>query len=398
MIKRFLIAIVLLVIVAGGVVGFNMFRDQAIQDFFANMPVPTATVSVVEAQTSSLTPTIEAIGTVNAIQGVDLTVETAGVITEVNFAANQKVNAGDVLLRLDDAVQQADLEAGRTQAALDQQSLQRARELQQRGVGSNVSLESAQAAGQSSAAQVQKLEAVLTQKQLRAPFSGTVGIPGVDVGQYLTPGNPVVTLQDLSTMRADFTVPEQRLSQIRIDQPVVVTLDGQEGEFKGKITGIDPKIDAASRLVSVRAAIENPDAVLVPGQFARIKIQLPPEDGVIVLPQTAVVTSLYGDYVYVVRPIEQKEAQQNVEKQEEQAEAAAAAEQPQTPPATQQASQVFVQVGRRSGREIEITSGIKAGDQVITAGQNRLNNGTPVAIDNTIDPSQVNAPTQVSQQ
>lgn len=398
MIKRLLIAIVLLAIVAGAVVGFNMFRDKAITDFFANMPVPTATVSAVTTEQRSWTPNIEAIGTVSAIQGVDLTVETAGVITEVNFKANQQVKMGDVLLRLDDAVQRADVEAAKTQAALDQQSLKRAQELQQRGVGSNVSLDTAQAAAQSSAAQVQKLDAVLTQKQLRAPFNGTVGIPRIDVGQYLAPGTAVVTLQDLTTMRADFTVPEQRLSQIRIDQPVIVTLDGQDGEFKGKITGIDPKIDPASRLVSIRAAIENPDNVLVPGQFARVRVQLPAEDGIIILPQTAVVTSLYGDYVYVVRPMEQKKAEEEKDKKEEQGDAAAAAGQPQTPPATQQASQVFVQLGRRNGAEIEIKSGLKVGDQVITAGQNRLSNGTPVAIDNTIDPSKAKAPTQVSQQ
>lgn len=398
MIKRLLIAIVLLAIVAGAVVGFNMFRDKAITDFFANMPVPTATVSAVTTEQRSWTPNIEAIGTVSAIQGVDLTVETAGVITEINFKANQQVKMGDVLLRLDDAVQRADLEAAKTQAALDQQSLQRAKELQQRGVGSNVSLDTAQAAAQSSAAQVQKLEAVLTQKQLRAPFNGTVGIPRIDVGQYLAPGTAVVTLQDLTTMRADFTVPEQRLSQIRIDQPVIVTLDGQDGEFKGKITGIDPKIDPASRLVSIRAAIENPDNVLVPGQFARVRVQLPAEDGIIILPQTAVVTSLYGDYVYVVRPMEQKKAEEEKDKKEEQGDAAAKAGQPQTPAATQQASQVFVQLGRRNGAEIEIKSGLKVGDQVITAGQNRLSNGTPVAIDNTVDPSKAKAPTQVSQQ
>lgn len=398
MIKRFLIAIVLLALIGGAVIGFNMFRDKAIQDFFANMPVPTATVSAVTTDKRSWTPNIEAIGTVNAIQGVDLTVETAGVTTEVNFKANQQVKAGDVLLRLDDAVQRADLEAGKTQAALDQQSLKRAQELQQRGVGSNVSLDTAQAAAQTSGAQVQKLDAVLTQKQLRAPFNGTVGIPRIDVGQYLSPGTAVVTLQDLTTMRADFTVPEQRLGQIHIDQPVIVTLDGQDGEFKGKITGVDPKIDPSSRLVSIRAAIENPDNVLVPGQFARVKVQLPAEDGIIILPQTAVVTSLYGDYVYVVRPMEQKKAEENKEQKEKQGDAAADAGQPKTPPATQQAAQVFVQLGRRNGTEIEIKSGLNVGDQVITAGQNRLSNGTPVAIDNTIDPSKAKAPTQVSQQ
>ncbi|HEV7417413.1 MAG TPA: efflux RND transporter periplasmic adaptor subunit, partial [Tianweitania sediminis] len=327
------------------------------------------------------------------------------------FEANQRVEAGDVLVQLDDAVQRADLAAARTQADLDQQTLQRAQELQQRGVGTSVSLEAAQAAAQASSAQVQKAEAVLSQKQLRAPFSGTVGIPRVDVGQYLQPGTTVVTLQDLDLMRADFTVPEQRLSQIRIGQPVVVSLDGTNTRFEGEITGIDPRIDPASRLVSVRAAIENPEQTLAPGQFAQIEVQLPTEDNVMILPQTAVVTSLYGDYVYLVRPIQPEAAQENPEAQQGAAPAPAAgaegqgaegAAQPQAAPATQQAAQVFVQVGRRNGPDVEIRSGLNVGDVVITAGQNRLSNGTPVAVDNTVNPAAdgngAGAPQQVSQQ
>ncbi|MBP0437150.1 efflux RND transporter periplasmic adaptor subunit [Tianweitania sediminis] len=411
MIKRFLIAIVLLALVGGGIVGFNMFRDQAIQDFFANMPTPTATVSTVTVEPRSWTPSIGAIGTISANRGVELTVENAGIITAVNFEANQRVEAGDVLVQLDDAVQRADLAAARTQADLDQQTLQRAQELQQRGVGTSVSLEAAQAAAQASSAQVQKAEAVLSQKQLRAPFSGTVGIPRVDVGQYLQPGTTVVTLQDLDLMRADFTVPEQRLSQIRIGQPVVVSLDGTNTRFEGEITGIDPRIDPASRLVSVRAAIENPEQTLAPGQFAQIEVQLPTEDNVMILPQTAVVTSLYGDYVYLVRPIQPEAAQENPEAQQGAApvpaagaegEAAEGATQPQAAPATQQAAQVFVQVGRRNGPDVEIRSGLNVGDVVITAGQNRLSNGTPVAVDNTVNPAAdgngAGAPQQVSQQ
>jgi membrane fusion protein (multidrug efflux system) len=343
MIKRLLIAIVLLAVLAAGVVGFNMFRDQAIENFFANMPVATVTVSTVEVKPESWTPSIDAIGTVNAIRGVDLTVETTGIVKELRFSANERVEAGAVLVQLDDAVQRADLFAARTQADLDKQALDRAIELQQRGVGSTVSLQAAEAAAAASGAQAEKLEAVLQQKQLRAPFAGTVGIPRVDIGQYLSPGTSVVTLQDLETMRADFTEP----------------------------VGIDPKVDPSSRLVSVRAAIENPDERLTPGQFARIYVDMPREDDVIALPQTAVVTSLYGDYVYVARkPEAEGEGEAATEGDAEKLEA----------------RQVFVTVGRRSGSQVEIASGLEGGEMVVTAGQNRLNNGTPIAIDNTIDP------------
>ncbi len=370
MIKRFLIAIVLLAILVGGLIGFNIFRDQAIENFFANFPVQTVTVSAVTAEPTSWTPTIQAIGTVHAGQGVDLTVETAGIVKEIHFQANQRVARGDVLLQLDDAVQQADLVAGRAQAALDQQSLERARELSERGVGSAVTLQAAEAAAANSTALLAKLEAVLQQKQLLAPFSGTVGIPRVDVGQYLTPGANVVTLQDLDTMRADFTVPEQELGNLAIGQAVRVRVDGIDTMFAGEIVGIDPKVDPASRLVSVRAEIANNEGRLTPGQFALIQVILPTDEDVIALPQTAIVTSLYGDHVYVVRKVEGAGASEG-EGEEERLEA----------------RQVFVTVGRRSGSEVEIVKGISPGDIVITAGQNRLSNGTPVAIDNTIDPS-----------
>lgn len=362
MIKRFLIAIVLLALVVGGLVGFNMFRDKAIEDFFANMPAQTVTVSTVTAEPASWTPAIDAIGTVSASRGVDLTVETTGIVKELGITANQRVAEGDMLLRLDDVVQQADLAATQAQAALDKQALERALELRDRGVGSTVTLQAAEAAAAASAAQVQKLEAVLQQKQLRAPFAGKLGIPRVDEGQYLSPGVAVVTLQDLDTMRADFTVPEQRLSQLRIGQKVRLSADGDDTVFAGEITGIDPKVDPSSRLVAVRAAIDNPEGRLTPGQFVRINVELPQEDGVIALPQTAVVTSLYGDYVYVARK-------------------------PEGADDKLEARQIFVRVGRRSGRDVEIVSGLSQGDMVVTAGQNRLSNGTPVAIDNTIDPA-----------
>jgi membrane fusion protein (multidrug efflux system) len=367
MIKRLLIAIVLLGLVAGGLVGFNLFRDKAIEDFFASMPAQTVTVSTVTVAPEVWTPVIDAIGTVSASRGVDLTVETTGIVKELNIATNQRVEEGEVLVRLDDAVQQADLAATRAQAALEKQALERALELRERGVGSAVALQSAEAAASASAAQVQKLEAVLQQKQLRAPFAGKLGIPRVDEGQYLTPGVAVVTLQDIDTMRADFTVPEQRMAQLRIGQKVRLTADGDDTVFAGEITGIDPKVDPSSRLVSVRAAIDNPDGRLTPGQFVRINVELPQEDGVIALPQTAVVTSLYGDYVYAARPKEGQEGEGDAQALE--------------------ARQIFVTVGRRSGRNVEIVSGLSEGDVVVTAGQNRLSNGTPLAIDNTLDPA-----------
>lgn len=392
MIKRFVIAFILLVLVVGGLVGFNIFRDRAIQQFFANMPVQPVTVSTVKVEPITWTPGVEAIGTVSAARGVDLTVETTGIVKEIRFQANQKVEQGAVLIQLDDAVEKADLEAQKAQAANDQTALARAQELADRRVGSQVTLDAARAQATASAAQVAKLQAVLDQKQLRAPFSGTVGIPRVDLGQFLQPGNRVATLQDLDTMRVDFSVPEQQLPLLKIGQPVQLgTGEDDDGlPFRGEIRGIDPKIDPASRLVAVRAEVANTGGQLSPGQFVHVRVVLPEEKNIVALPQTALVTSLYGDYIYVVRPAEkaQDAAAPAKPAESEPAEGAPASAAAGDKPSLV-VRQIFVKPGRRNLGLVEITEGLSPGDEVVTAGQNRLSNGAPVVVDNTLD---VNTP------
>lgn len=408
MIKRFIIAFVLLVLICGGIVGFNLFRDNAIKEYFATMKPPAATVSTTVIKPTSWTPGIEAIGTVSAVRGVDLTVETAGIIKEIGFAANQKVEAGAVLVQLDDAVQQADLDAQKAQAALDQTALKRAVELQKRGVGSDVTLDNARAAASASESQLSKLQAVLDQKQLRAPFAGTAGIPKIDLGQYLAPGTAVVTLQDLDTMRVDFTVPEQQLSLLKIDQSVRLGVGDGELPFEGTIRGINPKIDPSSRLVSVRAEVANPEGKLSPGQFVQVRVELPEENNVLAVPQTALTTSLYGDYIYVVQKAKPAEAGQPAAEPAK-TEADAAKPAAQSEPAADAAkpagetgpelvlSQVFVTPGRRNAGLVEILKGVADGDEVVTAGQNRLFNGMSVNVDNTIDPTKLANPQAAAQ-
>lgn len=367
MIKRFIFAALFLILVAGGLIGFNLFRDKAIQDFFANMPRPTVTVSTTTVESVKWEPTIPAIGTVRATNGVDLSVESAGIVKEILFKANDQVKEGDVLVRLEDEIQRADLEAAQTQNELDKQSLARAQELGRRGVGSQSALDAANAAFQASSAAVVKAQAALNQKLIRAPFSGTIGIPRLEIGEYLSPGSVVATLQNLETMRIDFTIPEQQFSLLQIGQPVRVGLTDEDMPFVGKIIGIDPKIDPSTRLVSVRAEITNPEGKLNPGQFARVRVELPAEENIIAVPQTAVVTSLYGDFVYRLKPVEEK--------------AEDGAEQLYT------VEQIFVQIGRRERDVIEITNGLNVGDVVVNAGQNRLSNGAQVRINNSVQPA-----------
>ncbi|TPJ42165.1 efflux RND transporter periplasmic adaptor subunit [Mesorhizobium sp. B2-5-13] len=431
--RVFIIIVVLavLVIVVGGIVGFNFLRDNGIKQYFATMKPPAATVSTTIVKPSSWTPGVEAIGTVRAVRGVDLTVETAGIVKQIPFHANQKVAANAVLLQLDDAVERADLDAQKAQAALDQTTLTRAIELTKRGVGSDSTLDTARAAASASASQVTRLQAVLDQKQLTAPFNGTVGIPKIDLGQYLSPGTSVVTLQDLDTMRVDFSVPEQQLPLLKIGQTVRLGLGGDDKPFTGAIRGIDPKIDPSSRLVNIRAEVANPEGKLTPGQFVQVRVELPAEQNVLSLPQTALTTSLYGDYIFVVQPAKpagappaqpakpgEKPAAAATDKQADTKPADAmkpaadatkpadakpadkaasnaakpAAADPAKPAAegekpTLVLSQVFVKPGRRNQGMVEIVEGLKAGDEVVTAGQNRLFNGMTVNVDNTIDPT-----------
>lgn len=325
------------------------------------------TVSAVAAKAGSWTPSIEAIGTVKAANGVDLTVQTEGVVREVEFETNDHIDKDTLLLQLDDAAEQADLEAARAQAVLDQQALRRARELSARGVNSNVTVDTGRATASASNAQVAKLEAVLDQKQLRAPFGGVIGI---------------------DRMHVDFTVPEQQFEMLESGQPV--RLGAAEGDvpYKGRIIGIDPKIDPATRLVSVRAEIANSYGRLSPGQFARVNVELPKEDGVVTLPQTAVVISLYGNYVYkLVTTDKLKKSGEGEGQRVSSAGATGVAFAAENADEDQLfAKQAFVKTGRNGDGTVEILDGISEGDRVVNAGQNRLPNGTPVTVDNTIQP------------
>ena len=362
MIKRLVIAIILLGLVVVGLVGFNQFRDQMIADFFENMPVQPLPVEIVEAQGQDWQPVLTAIGTVHAEQGTELTVEAPGIVREIGFSANTEITQRQLLLRLDSEVQEADLTAARAHLQLERTNLERQQELQSRGVASNVTLDQSRAGFAAAEAQVARAEAVLAQRILRAPFAGTIGLVRVDIGEYISPGTIVTTLQDLDTMRVDFSLPEQMLSYLVVGQPLHVRVEGDSRRFDGEITGIDPRVDPSSRMVSLRGRVDNPDFALTPGQFARVQIDLPLESDVIALPQTSVISSLYGDYVYVVA--DNDEAEGLIVRQ------------------------VFVNPGRRSEGLIEIREGIAPGDRVVTTGQNRLNNRAPVTIAAVLEDAQ----------
>ena len=367
MVKRLIIAVILLGLVVGGIVGFNLFRDKMIGEFFAGMTPAPVVVSVTVAEPITWTPGLEAVGTALAAQGVDLSVEAAGVVREVLFAPNQQVKAGDQLVQIDDRIEQADLAAAIAAQELAETELARSRTLQERGVSTANTLDTAEATATEARSRVQSARAVLEQKQSVAPFGGVIGIPRIEAGEYVTPGTIYATLQDLDSMRVDFSLPEQEAGIVQIGMAVTVSSEVGGVTATGKVTGIEPKIDPNSRLVTARAEVENPDTAIPPGQFLRVRVELPVEEGVIALPQTAVSSNLYGDSVYVVREPEAEDEPERVE-------------------------QVFVTLGRRSGSVIEIRDGVTAGDRVVNAGQNRLSGNAAVTIDNTVAPVAAAAP------
>lgn len=361
--RRLVVFVVFLLAVAlcGGLVWFNFFRDRMIADFFANMQPPAQTVTATAVAAQVWTPGIMAIGTARAENGVELAVETAGIVKEIRFKANQRFEAGDLLVQLDDEVERADLLDAEAAVKLHESAFERSNTLRSRGFDTQVAHDLAIAQLATARSKLAKLKAVIEQKALKAPFSGVVGIPRINPGQYVQAGTDVATFQNLQSMKVDFTVPEQLAARVKVGQAVSFGVTEHEMTRAGKVVGIDPRVDPQTRLVSLQAVLDdNRDEAIVPGQFLHVRINLASEPNVVTLPQTAVVTSLYGDYVYVVDQAEKAGQTRQI------------------------AKQVFVKVGRREGGVSEVLSGVQPGQQVVTSGQNKLQGGSTVKIDNSI--------------
>lgn len=358
MIKRLIIAIILLGLVVGGLVWFNHFRAGMIAQFMANRVVPPVPVTTQAVTPVTWKPGIDAVGSAIAAQGVDLAVESGGLVREIAFKASDTIETGKMLVHIDDDSERANLAAAEAALNLAEAEAKRARTLNQRGVGATNTLESATAQVESARAQMAQVQTALDAKKMAAPFSGVIGIPRIEVGQYVTPGTTYATLQNLDKMYVDFSLPEQQLTSLQLGRSVSVQTEVGDFSATGTITGIEPQVDSNSRMILVRAEVSNPSGQLLPGQFLRVRIDLPAEDNVIAVPQTAVSSTLYGDSVYVVEPVEGAD--------------------------DLKATQVFVTLGRRSDATIEVIQGLKAGQKIVTSGQNRLSNGAKVVEDNAV--------------
>lgn len=354
----FIIVGTLLGLLVGGLVWFNYFRGQMIKQFFANNKPPPTLVSVAEAKSEVVPNLLTAVGGLAAVHQVDVTADVNGRVTEIKFNPGTHVEAGTPLVQLFDAPEQGDLANYKAQATVAQLSLDRAKQLAARQFGPQATVDSAQAAYDQAQAGIAKTEALISQKLVRAPFSGELGVRKVEVGQYLTAGTAIVSLTDLSELWANFTVTEKDSGSLKVGQTVRLKVDAYPGRiFEGKITTIEPQIAADTRNIRVQATIANPEKILKPGMFVTTTVVLPDKPAVITVPETAVDYTLYGDSVFVIT--EKKEADGKT---------------------SLSAVRTFVQTGNRVDGRAEIIKGLKPGDKVVAVGQLKLQSGAAVAI------------------
>ncbi len=376
MTKRMIIMLIAVGVVFGGVFGFQIFKNAMIKKFMSAMPQPPQTVSTVTAAIQEWQPQIEAVGSLRAVNGADLAFEVSGIVKELHFKSGDDVATGDILLKLraDDDI--AKLEALKATAALSEIVHQRDQEQFKIKAVSQATLDTDAANVKNAKAQVAEQQAVVDKKTLRAPFAGHLGVRVVDIGQYISAGTAVVTLQALDPIYADFFLPQQALNQIRLEQVVTIKIDTYpNGDFAGTITAINPKVDQATRNVQVRATLKNPDRLLLPGMYASVNVAAGGKQRYLTLPQTAVTYNPYGETIYVVDD---------------------KGKDPQGRPQLI-ARQVFVTAGLKRGDQVAILSGVEEGQTVVTAGQMKLRNGSPLVIDNTIRPTADANPTPIDQ-
>ncbi|CAN5900631.1 efflux RND transporter periplasmic adaptor subunit [soil metagenome] len=376
MIKRMLIMLVLVGVVIGGLFGFKAFVGGKIKEAMAGMANLPQTVSSGKATISEWQPMIDAVGSLRASSGADLSLEVAGVVEDISFQSGDEVKAGQVLLRLRNDDELAKLQSLEATAQLAQITFDRdTKQLKAQAISQAI-VDNDEANLRNAKAQVAQQKAIVDKKTLRAPFAGKLGLRQVDLGQYLAPGTMIVTLQALDPIFIDFLLPQQAVAQVSVGQKVKVKVDSfPDREFDGTITAVNPKIDTGSRNIQVRATLANKDLKLLPGMFATVKLETGTAQRLVTLPQTAVSYNPYGSLVYIVD------------------------DKGKGPDGKPQlvGRQVFVTTGSTRGDQVAILKGVADGDTVVTSGQVKLRNGVPLIIDNRIVPTNDPAPKIVDQ-
>jgi membrane fusion protein (multidrug efflux system) len=365
MIRKVLLALVLVILVLGGLAAVKGLQIKTLISAGKSFAPPPEAVSSAVVHEDKWQGTLTAIGSVSAVQGVTVTPELPGLIREIAFESGAIVAKGDLLVRLDTSAEEAQLRALEAQEELARLNVLRERSLRSQNMNSESELQTAESTYKQAKANTDAVRVTIEKKTIRAPFAGRLGIRLVNLGQYLEAGKPIVSLQSLAPIYADFSLPQQELSQLKTGMRVEVTTDAYpDRQFEGTLTAINPDLDQQTRSVGLQATFKNEDQLLRPGMFARIEVLLPQETPVLVIPATSVLSAPYGDSVYVIEPKTGTNA----------------------PSSGLVVRQQFIRTGRARGDFVSVESGLKAGERIVSAGIFKLRNGMAVTENNELAP------------
>lgn len=368
MLKRMVVMLLLVGGLFGAIYAYQQFVAEMMKGFLAANANPPATVTAMSVKYQSWQPQIKAIGTLRAVQGVDLQSEVSGVVKTIHFQSGQSVKQGDLLLALESSAEQANLQALQASRELAEINLQRDRQQFQINAISQAQLDATESALKSRRAQEAQQRAILEKRVIRAPFSGRLGIRQVEVGQLLNPGAVIATLQNQERLYVDFNLPQQHLNQLHPGQQIELRANIDEPQtVAGEIHAINAAVERETRNIAIEGIVDNGQGRWMPGMFVHIQVNSGTPQQHLTLPQTAVSYNAYGSTLFLVQSGEGADA-------------------------LPQAQQVFVETGSRRGDQVAIIRGIEEGDQVVTSGQMKLKNGTPLIIDNVIQPANEVAP------
>ena len=371
MIKKIAFTILGLLLVLGAIGGVKALQIRALIASGKTMMPPPEAVTTAAVRAETWETTLTAIGSFAAVQGVTLSAEVAGTVSKIDFESGASVASGAMLVELDTSVEQAQLRSAEATAELARLNLARSRELRSQNTNSQADLDSADAQAKQAAAQADNLRAILAKKLIAAPFTGRAGIRLVNVGQFLPVGTPIVSIQALDPIFLNLSLPQQQLGQVAEGLTARVVTDAYPGQlFEGKVTAINPDLDPTTRSVKLQVTLPNADSRLRPGMFGTVSVVLPVTAPVIIIPATAVLYAPYGDTVFVV---EEKKNEAIGETQ-------------------QVVRQQFVRLGTARGDFVAVTSGLKVGDTVVSAGVFKLRNGSTVSVKNELAPNAQLAP------
>jgi len=364
MLKRMFLVIGLLLLVIGGL-GFIKYRQiqTAIAQGGSFTPPPTAVTTVI-AKRAVWPSTLSLIGTAAAIQGVTVSADLPGTVAKINFDSGKAVRTGDVLVELDTRQERAQLAAAESDRDLARINYGREQQLVKEGVVPKSEYDNAFAQQKSTEAKVGEIEATIDRKTIRAPFSGILGIRQINLGQYLAAGQAIVPLQSLNPIYVNFGVPQQDAPRIRIGSTLRVTSDDVPGvHFNGRVTAVDSVVDQTTRNIQVQATLENPGSRLRPGMYVQVELSVGTNRDVIGLPASAIAYAPYGNSVYVVTEMKDPKGK-----------------------AYKGVRQQFVTIDGSRGDQVAVVSGLNPGDEVVSSGAFKLRNGTPVMVNNSVQP------------